>query len=134
VLLTGLVAPGGAFAPVGRAPAVWLDADSVGPGVRLPPRGRGDPIARHAETLNAVLERIDAGFGRLRAFSSDVAHELRTPLNRISNVSEVALLKGEEHDLRAALEAVHDTTEELSRVLQSLLLLAEIDERGLTLR
>ena len=63
-----------------------------------------------------------------------MAHELRTPLNRISNVSEVALLKGGEGDLRAALEAVHGTTEELSRMVQALLLLAEIDDRRLALR
>ncbi|TMA35607.1 MAG: hypothetical protein E6J87_03245 [Deltaproteobacteria bacterium] len=134
VLLIGLVATVRAFAPLRRATAVLGDADSGGLGLRLPSRGTGDPIDRHAETLNALLERIDAGFARLRAFSSDVAHELRTPLNRISNVSEVALLKGGEGDLRAALEAVHGTTEELSRMVQALLLLAEIDDRRLALR
>ena len=123
-----------AFSPLRRATAQLRDVDTGSLGVRLPSRGTGDPIDLHAETLNSVLARIDVGFARLRAFSSDAAHELRTPLNRISNVTEVALLKGGERELRAALEAVHATTEELARMVQALLLLAEIDERRLALR
>jgi signal transduction histidine kinase len=135
VLLIGLATTLHAFSPLRRATAVLRDVDTDGSfGLRLPSRGTGDPIDVHAETLNEVLERIDAAFARLRSFSSDAAHELRTPLNRITNVSEVALLKGGEHDLRAALEAVHRTTDELSRMVQSLLLLAEIDERSFALR
>lgn len=134
VLLTALATAARAFSPLRRATAQLRNVDTGSLGVRLPSRGTGDPIDLHAETLNRVLARIDAGFARLRAFSSDVAHELRTPLNRISNVTEVALLKGGEPDLRAALEAVHDTTDQLARMVQALLLLAEIDERRLALR
>jgi len=134
VLLIGLGAVGLAFAPLRRGTLLLRDADGGTRGLRLPSRGTGDPIDRHAETLNRVLERIDAAFLRLRSFSSNVAHELRTPLNRISTVSEVALLRGGESGLRAALEAVQSTTEQLSRVVHSLLLLAEIDDRRLTLQ
>ncbi len=134
VLLIGLVTTLRAFVPLRRATAMLREVDTGSLGVRLPTRGTGDPIDLHAETLNGVLQRIDAGFARLRAFSSDVAHELRTPLNRISTVSEVALLEGSDRDLRSALEAVHGTTEELARMVQALLLLAEIDDRRLALR
>jgi signal transduction histidine kinase len=134
MLLVGLGAAMRAFSPLRRATAVLHDVDTGSLGLRLPSRGTGDPIDVHAETLNSVLERIDAAFVRLRSFSSDVAHELRTPLNRISNVTEVALLEGGERQLRAALEAVQGTTEDLARVVQALLLLAEIDDRRLALR
>ena len=134
VLLVGLGAAMRAFFPLRRATAVLRDVDTGSLDLRLPSRGTGDPIDVHAETLNGVLERIDAAFVRLRSFSSDVAHELRTPLNRISNVTEVALLDGGERELRTALEAVHRTTEDLARVVQALLLLAEIDDRRLALR
>jgi two-component system, OmpR family, heavy metal sensor histidine kinase CusS len=133
VLLIALGTTIRAFSPLRRATAMLRDVGTGSLGVRLASRRTGDPIDLHAETLNAVLERIDAGFARLRSFSSDAAHELRTPLNRISNVTEVALLEGGEPELRAALEAVHDTTEELGRMVQALLLLAEIDERRLAL-
>ena len=134
VLLAGLGTTIRAFSPLRRATAMLQDVGTRSLSVRLPSRGTGDPIDAHAETLNSVLARIDAGFARLRAFSSDVAHELRTPLNRISTVGEVALLAGGERELRAALEAVHGTTEQLGRVVQALLLLAEIDDRRFVLR
>jgi signal transduction histidine kinase len=134
ILLIGYATTMRAFSPLRRATAQLREVDTGSLGVRLPSRGTGDPIDLHAETLNSVLARIDAGFARLRAFSSDVAHELRTPLNRISTVSEVALLAGGERDLRGALEAVHGTTEQLGRVVQALLLLAEIDDRRFALR
>jgi signal transduction histidine kinase len=134
VLVIGIGTTMRAFAPLRRATALVREVDTGSLGLRLPNRGTGDAIDQHAETLNSVLARIDEGFARLRAFSSEVAHELRTPLNRMSTVTEVALLKGEERDLRAALEAVHGTTEELARTVQALLLLAEIDERRLALQ
>src|SRR5688572_23318388 len=107
VLAIGLASTMRAFSPLRRATALLRDVDTGSLGMRLPTRRTGDPIDLHAETLNNVLARIDAGFGRLRAFSSDVAHELRTPLNRISTVGEVALLAGDAREWRAALEAVH---------------------------
>jgi signal transduction histidine kinase len=134
VLPVGFMIALRAFAPLRRATSRLREVDTGSLGVRLPSRGTGDPIDLHAETLNSVLARIDAGLARLRSFSSDAAHELRTPLNRIHNVSEVALLEGGEKDLRAALEAVHRTTEDLTRTVHALLLLAEIDERRFALQ
>lgn len=134
VLGIGLAATWRVFLPLRRASALLSSVDTDSLDFRLPSRGTGDPIDRHAETLNALAERLGAGFARLRVFSSDAAHELRTPLNRINNVSEVALLEGGEKDLRAALEAVHHTTEDLTRTVHALLLLAEIDERRFALQ
>jgi len=113
VLLIGLGTTMRAFAPLRRATAMLAEVGTGSLGVRLPSRGTGDPIDCHAETLNAVLERIDAGFERLRAFSSDVAHELRTPLNRMRNVTEVALAKADPEEQRVALERVEQSIDEL---------------------
>jgi signal transduction histidine kinase len=118
-----------AFAPLRGATRLLRSIDARTLGSRLPTRGTADPIDRHAETLNQVLADIDESFSRSRSFSSDVAHELRTPLNRIRTVSEVALLGGDDAELRPALEGIQHTAEELSSVIQSLLLLAEIDDR-----
>lgn len=132
-LVIGLAASLRAFRPLRRATALLDRIDARSLGQRLPTRGTGDPIDVHAETFNRVLEGIDGAFNRLRDFSSDVAHELRTPLNRITNVSEVALLEGTNQDLRNALESVRDTAEQLARVVHSLLLIAEIDDRRFSL-
>ncbi len=117
-----------AFAPLREATALLAGIDARALGSRLPSRGTGDPVDLHAETLNRVLERIDAAFVRLRRFNSDAAHELRTPLNRMRTVVGVALAGGEGADLRAPLERVEHSLDELARLVDSLLMIAEAQE------
>jgi signal transduction histidine kinase len=122
-----------AFAPLREATALLAGVEARALGARLPSRGTGDPVDRHAETLNQVLEAIDAAFSRLRRFSGDVAHEFRTPLNRMRAVAEVALASGSEAEQRAALERVEASVDELARLVDSLLLIAEADDRRVPL-
>lgn len=133
-LLLAVVATARAFSPLREATAELRRVDAQHLGRRLPTRGTADPVDRHAETLNQVLSKIDDAHSRLRDFSSNAAHELRTPLNRMGNVAEVALLEGGEAGLRNALESVHATVQRLTRVVDSLLLLAEIDDQRLVPR
>jgi len=132
-LVVGARATSRSFAPVRQATALLHDVDAWRLGSRLETRGSGDPVDRHAETLNQVLAGIDASFARARAFGSDVAHELRTPVNRIRNLSEVALMTDDQREQARALETIRESTEEISRIIDSLLLLAEIDGQGFEL-
>src|SRR5262249_5808628 len=59
VLLIALGTTIRAFSPLRRATAMLRDVGTGSLGVRLASRRTGDPIDLHAETLNAVLERID---------------------------------------------------------------------------
>jgi len=122
-----------AFAPLREATALLAGVEARALGARLPSRGTGDPVDRHAETLNQVLEAIDAAFSRLRRFSGDVAHEFRTPLNRMRAIAEVALASSAESEQRAALERVEASVDELARLVDSLLLIAEADDRRVPL-
>lgn len=122
-----------AFAPLREATALLSRIDARTLGARLPTRHTGDPIDRHAETLNHVLEGIDRAFSRLRDFSADVAHEFRTPLNRTRTVAEVALASGDPAEQRAALERVEANIDELARLVDSLLLIAEAHDRRIPL-
>ena len=128
-----LLATRRAFAPLREATALLARVNARSLGARLPSRRTGDPVDRHAETLNQVLEAIDAAFSRLRGFSSDVAHEFRTPLNRMRTVAEVALASGDAAEQRAALERVEANVDELARLVDSLLLIAEADDRRVPL-
>lgn len=132
-MATAVVATFQAFSPLRRATRLVAQVDARRLGRRLPSRCTGDPVDRHAETLNTVLAGVDEAFSRLRRFGSDVAHELRTPLNRIRNVTEVALLGGDDGELRPALAAVQRSAEDMSGIVQTLLLLAEIDDHRLPL-
>lgn len=127
-LIVAWIATARAFSPLRKATALLKTVDEHNLGQRLPMRGTDDPVDTIARTLNRVLEKIDASFSRLRSFTSDAAHELRTPLNRIGNVAEVALLEGDPERLRSGIEAIHRTSDELSSMVRSLLLLAEMDE------
>ena len=123
-----------AFAPLREGTALLEGVDAHHLTARLPTRATGDPVDRHAETLNRVLGGIEASFSRLRSFSSDVAHELRTPLNRIRNVADVALAHGGTQELATALERIQGSIDELGRMVDTLLLIAEVDDRRVPLK
>jgi hypothetical protein len=123
-----------AFAPLRAGTALLRRIDARNLTARLPTRSTGDPVDRHAETLNTVLAGIGASFERLRRFGSDVAHELRTPLNRIRNAADVALASGRGEDLTGALERIQGSTDELGRMVEALLLIAEVDDQRVPLK
>lgn len=122
-----------AFAPLREGTALLARIDARTLGARIPTRGTGDPVDQHAETLNRVLEGIDQAFSRLRRFAADVAHEFRTPLNRTRTIAEVALASGDPAEQRRALERVEANIDELARLVDSLLLIAEAHDRRIPL-
>lgn len=101
---------------------------------RIPTRGTGDDVDRHAEALNRVLARLESAFVRIFAFNADVAHELRTPVNRILNLTEVALLRSDPDAAHASLDAIRDAAEEMRRLIEDMLLLARGDEGRLAVK
>jgi signal transduction histidine kinase len=103
-------------------------------GERIPWRGTGDDVDRHAAALNRVLGRLEASFARMAAFSADVAHELRTPVNRILNLSDVALLDAEAEAAAPSLEAIRAAADEMGRMIDDMLLLARGEEGRLAVR
>ena len=89
-----------------------------------------------AETLNAVLARLEEAFDRLDQFSADVAHELRTPVHNLRQVAEIELATaGGPGDDRQALGRVLDESDRLTRLIERFLLFARLSDprAGLTL-
>jgi signal transduction histidine kinase len=95
---------------------------------RLPIAGTGDELDRLAESLNAMLERIEALMHGLKEVSDNIAHDLRTPLTRLRNRAEEALrtAKGDA-DYRAALENVLEESDGLIRTFNALLMIARAE-------
>ena len=58
---------------------------------RLPTLGTRDELADMSETLNQMLDRIEAGYRSVREFTANAAHELRTPVSLICTETEVSL-------------------------------------------
>jgi len=131
-----------ALAPLRAATRAVEGIDEGHLDARLPLRGAGDDMDRHARALNHVLQRLEDAFQRMSSFSADVAHELRTPVNRMLNLADVALLRrGAEDgspdgspDASSDLIAVREAAEDMRRLIENLLLLAKGEEGRLALR
>lgn len=81
-----------------------------------------------ARELNAMLERIDAGYRRLQEFSADLAHELRTPIATLLGRSQVALSQQRSpQEMREVLEGNIEELERLSRLIADMLFIAQAD-------
>jgi signal transduction histidine kinase len=91
--------------------------------------GTGDELDRLAETLNALLRRLDVTVSRERRFVADASHELRTPIAGVRALLETeALEPGLVATTRAeALSRVG----ELGNLVEQLLILARTDSHHL---
>jgi heavy metal sensor kinase len=101
---------------------------------RLPVKNPGDELGQLAQTFNETLARLNDSFDRLKRFTADASHELRTPLTSIRSVGEVAL-SGSAKDVnyREAIGSMLEDTERLTRLVDSLLILARSDARRIDL-
>jgi signal transduction histidine kinase len=98
---------------------------------RLPVAGTGDEFDRLAESVNAMLARIEELMRGVKEVSDNIAHDLKTPLTRLRNRAEAALRAGDDPaELRAALGAVVDETDGLIRTFDALLMIARAESRS----
>ena len=105
------------------------------PGRRLPVPGTGDELAKLAETLNAMLERLEEAIERERRFVDDASHELRTPLANLKAELDLALRRSRTADeLERALRSAAEETDRLARLADALLVLARSDRGRLPIR
>lgn len=103
-------------------------------GERLPLPMANDELRRLAETLNAMLGRLDDALERQRRFVAEASHELRTPLALMRTEIELALARPRtEDELRDALRSADEETQRLIALADRLLLLAAADADRLTL-
>jgi two-component system, OmpR family, sensor kinase len=116
-----------------RAEAAAISAGE--PGRRLPVPNTGDELARLAETLNAMLDRLEEAIERERRFVDDASHELRTPLSNLKAGLELALRRSRTADeLEAEVRSAAEETDRLSRLAEDLLVLARADRGRLPIR
>lgn len=111
------------------------DISASTPGRRLPLPAARDEIRSLAETLNEMLDRLEAAFEHERRFVADASHELRTPLALLRTELELALRRRRTRDqLEATIVSAVQDTERLTRLTEDLLLLARSDQGGLPIR
>ena len=123
------------LAPVGamrnRAQEITLERS----GERLPLPQADDEIRQLGETLNTMLDRIEASLERERVFVADASHELRTPLAILRAELELADRPGRSpEELLEALRSARDEVDRLSQLAEDLLVIASSDQGRLRIK
>jgi two-component system OmpR family sensor kinase len=121
-----------------RRIATTADAIVAGDlGARVPESPRRSEISRVATALNRMLGENEVAFAqrdatesRLRQFLADASHELRTPLTSIRGYAELFRRGADQRpdDLAKAMRAIEDDAVRMSRLVEDLLLLAQLDD------
>ena len=133
--VVGYFVAGAALRPVEamRRRATEISADT--PERRLPLPRAHDEVYRLSETLNEMLDRLDAGIARERRFVADSSHELRTPLATLRTELELAMRRPRSlEELEVALRSAGEEVERLVQLAEDLLVLARADDGRLLLR
>ncbi|MBI2957468.1 MAG: HAMP domain-containing protein [Chloroflexi bacterium] len=89
--------------------------------------GPRDEVEELAATFDRMIGRLNVAFESQRQFVADASHELRTPLTVIKG--NLALLKRDlsDEDRRESLQAMRSETERMARIVDDLLILAEVE-------
>ncbi len=99
---------------------------------RLPLSPAHDEVRRLGETLNRMLDRLQAAVERERAFVDDASHEMRTPLALHKTELELALRYGRStEELRGAIASAIEEADRISQLAEDLLVLARSDKGAL---
>lgn len=84
-----------------------------------------------AESYNLMMSKLESNFESLSRFSDNIAHELRTPLATLGTQTQVMLSKTRNtNEYIEQLHHQHDTLEQLSALINNMLLLAKT-QKGL---
>jgi signal transduction histidine kinase len=128
--LLAWVLAGRALRPVEaiRAEVEAITASTLGR--RVPVPRSGDEVARLANTMNAMLDRLEDASTRQQRFVADASHELRSPVTAIRTELEVAQRTAGPADWPAVANRLLTEEARLEAVIADLLLLASLDEGG----
>ena len=132
--VAGWTVAGAALRPVERMRKEAAAISVSDRGRRLPIPASHDEIARLANTLNAMLDRLAAAFERERRFVDDASHELRTPLAILK--TELDLAQARRRTSQELLAAVRSATEEADRLTslaETLLVYSRLDSGRMAL-
>jgi heavy metal sensor kinase len=123
-----------ALAPVDQITTAAQEISGSNLSSRLAVPSSGDELARLAETLNAMLERIDLALKQTARFTADASHELRTPIALMRTRAELALRHPRSaSENQETIEQLHAEIVRTSELVERLMLLARADNSGASL-
>jgi heavy metal sensor kinase len=137
-----LIAAGGgywrsrrALAPVYALVRTARDVSGTNLSTRLEKLQTGDELQRLSDTLNEMLDRIEAAFSRVTQFTADASHELRTPVSLIRTEAELSLRRSRSQtEYQDSLRHILLESERTTALIEQLLSLARADSGRETLQ
>lgn len=102
-----------------------IDARRLADRIDVPPSR--DEIAALAQTMNVMLDRLQASDRAQRAFVSDASHELRSPLATLSTAAELAERSHDETTRTRLLQTMNSELTRMRGLVENLMTLARTD-------
>lgn len=124
--LGGLFLSARALAPVNNIINITQKLNASDLSQRIPVPKPNDEIKRLSLTLNEMFERIQQAFQSQERFVSDASHQLLTPLTIMRGELEL-LQKSEERDTDQFIKSALQEVDNLSNIVQEMLLLSRVD-------
>jgi signal transduction histidine kinase len=116
-----------ALRPVERIRAQVAEISGGALDLRVPVPDSDDEIARLAETMNAMLDRLESASDLQRQFVADASHELQSPLASFRAQLEVSLAHPELTDWPETARLLAEDSARLEQLVRDLLFLARED-------
>ena len=117
-----------ALAPVDQITQTARTISAQNLSSRLIVPNTGDELQRLSETLNGMLDRLEAAFKKISQFTADASHELRTPVAVMRTRAELSLRKARSADeYRDVIAEVLAELEKTSGLIEQLMFLARAD-------
>ncbi|GAA1690082.1 ATP-binding protein [Glycomyces endophyticus] len=124
-LLVGRVLAKRVLGPLRRITAVTREITAERLDRRLALTGPRDEVTDLADTVDDLLERLEAAFNAQRRFAADASHELRTPLATMRAAVDVAAAKpAAPAPVTALADRLRPQLDQVDRLLDGLLALA----------
>jgi signal transduction histidine kinase len=125
-ILVGWLVAGRVLRPLRTITATTRDISASNLHERLDLHGPDDELTELGDTIDGLLERLDAAFRSQRQFVANASHELRTPLARQRTLAQVALSDPDAcaDSLRAAHERILASGEQQEQLIDALLTLS----------
>lgn len=125
---------GRALKPIQRITDTARSITAQNLGKRISAANQQDELGHLAETLNAMIGRLEHAFDAMRQFTADASHELLTPLTAMRTETEVALRADRPPEqYRRVLASILEEIERLTRLADNLLLLSREDTQAIQL-
>ncbi|MDA1016798.1 MAG: heavy metal sensor histidine kinase [Planctomycetota bacterium] len=117
-----------ALAPVERIRQATDEITAEQLSRRLDVQNSGDELGRLAQTINAMIARLEQSFAEVRRFTADASHELRTPIAVIRAEAEVAMHQPPDaEEFQTLAGSILEECEHLTKLIDQLLMLSRED-------